>query len=41
VDRIVIDSIAEANPDLPFSLIRKILLADIEDATNNYKEGDI
>jgi hypothetical protein len=29
--------IAEENPDLPFSLIRELLLADAEDATNEYR----
>ena len=28
--------IAEENPDLPFSLIRELLLADAEEATNEY-----
>ena len=28
--------IAEENPDLPFSLIRELLLADAEEAVNEY-----
>ena len=28
--------IAEENPDLPFSLIRELLLADAEEATSEY-----
>ena len=28
--------IAEENPDLPFSLIRELLLADTEEATSEY-----
>ena len=29
--------IAEENPDLPFSLIRELLLSDAEEATNEYR----
>ena len=29
--------IAEENPDLPFSLIRELLLADAEEATHEYR----
>ena len=29
--------IAEENPDLPFTLIRELLLADVEEATNEYR----
>lgn len=29
--------IAEENPDLSFSLIRELLLADAEEATNEYR----
>jgi hypothetical protein len=29
--------IAEENSDLPFSLIRELLLADSEDATSEYR----
>jgi hypothetical protein len=29
--------IAEENPDLPFTLIRELLLADVEEATNKYR----
>ena len=36
-----IDAIAEQNPDLPFSLIREILLADAEEATSEYRKGDM
>ena len=31
--------IAEENPDLPFSLIRELLLADAEEATSEYKKN--
>ena len=31
--------IAEENPDLPFSLIRDLLLADAEEATTEYKKN--
>ena len=31
--------IAEENPDLPFSLIRDLLLADSEEAQSEYKFG--
>jgi hypothetical protein len=29
--------IAEENPDLPFTLIRELLLADVEEATNEFR----
>ena len=31
--------IAEENPDLPFSLIRDLFLADAEEATSEYKKN--
>ena len=31
--------IAEENPDLPFSLIRDLLLADAEEATTEYNKN--
>lgn len=34
-----IDRIAEENPDLPFSMIRDILLADQEGPVGEYKFG--
>ena len=34
-----IGRIAEENPDLPFSMIRDILLADQEEAVGEYKFG--
>ena len=34
-----IGKIAEENPDLPFSMIRDILIADQEDATEEYPFG--
>ena len=34
-----IGKIAEENPDLPFSVIREILVADQEEATGEYQFG--
>lgn len=34
-----IGKIAEENPDLPFSMIREILIADQEDAVAEYRFG--
>ena len=34
-----IGKIAEENPDLPFSVIREILVADQEEATEDYQFG--
>ena len=34
-----IGKIAEENPDLPFSMIREILIADLEEAVGEYSFG--